>query len=365
MPAHLQPHTPVNPEKKKAPPPFFSPFGGRRPSGQSIAVGLIGTVLFHLLFVLGIPRSLLQLDLEEMERVNEPIDILLEEPPEEEPEPRFVETNQEAPDNEPDEADTFSARNQQAAQEEMPEELSPDHTPATEGEDHEAAKPIAGELNPPITAVPAQESPASPEMVDPSNPARKDPLPGFEEDEPVDDEGAGSSIAEASENPSPVDEQILGEETDSDDDRPPVFTAPVVPNRASPAPRPRLPRATPGPIRNQPLGVSQVGRIAVDAKFSEFGDYLERMIEAVSQRWNAMVASRSYGETSVRVVLEFKITRDGTIEDLVVVDSTAKALGILLARSAIEQGQPYGVWPKEMVDVLGESQTITFAFYYW
>lgn len=364
MSSRLQPHTPVTPGERKEPPLFFSPFGGRKPNRQSFIIGAVGTVLFHLLFLFGLPRSLLNVDLEDMGRTNEPLDIVLVEPEEPE-EPRFVETNQEAPENEPDDADTFSARNQQAAQEEIPEELSEDDLPAAEGEEHEAAKTIAGDLNPPITSIPSQESPASPEFIDPSNPQRKDPLPGFEDDEIVSEEGVATSDADSAENPNPDNERMLGEDTDTNDVSAPIFTAPVVPNRESPAPRPRLPRATPGPQRLREAGVSQTGQIAVNATFSQFGDYLERMIEAVSQRWNAMVASRSYGETSVRVVLEFKITQDGTIEQLEVIDSSAQALGILLCRSAIEQGQPYGVWPQEMVEVLGESQTIKFAFYYW
>ena len=39
-------------------------------------------------------------------------------------------------------------------------------------------------------------------------------------------------------------------------------------------------------------------------------------------------------------------------------------LGILLCRSAIEQGAPYGTWTEDMSGVLGESQTITFTFFY-
>ena len=361
-----QPHTPRPDPEREALREF--PIEDRRWNRESIFIGIVGTILLHLLFIFGVPSSYLDLGVRDEAEPETEFDIKLVDPEEEtEEEPQFVETNQAAPENVPDETNNFSARNQQAANEELPEELSEDRTPAREGEDEVPFdKVFSGELTQPeLTTPPAEETPATPEQTDPSNPQRRDPLPGFEVDESESEEGTGSSIAESSPQPQPATEKVEGDEKASEDAELPVFKSPLSAERPSPTPRPRLPRATPGPVRRQDVGVSQTGAIAVNAKFSEYGEYLERMVEAISQRWNALCASRSYRESSTHVLIEFKITRDGLIKDMETVENTSQALGVLLVTTAIREGQPYGPWPREMVEVLGEEQTIRFNFHYW
>ncbi len=370
MPSGLyKPHTPRPDPKRDARREF--PIEDERWNPRSILAGLVGTLLFHLLFFYGIPNSYLDLGLKEPVEEAEEFDIQLvdpEEEAEEEPEPRFIETNRAAPENAPDETDNISGRDQQAANETAPAELSEDRTPAREGEDDVPFdKIISGDLTPPELSpppAPVEEQPAEAEQTPPSAPQRQDPPPGFEEDR-SEEEGTGASIAESTEDPVPGPEKIEGEDEPSEDTELPVFVSPLSGARPSPAPRPRLPRALPGPVRRQETGVSQTGAIAVDAKFSEYGQYLERMIEAVSQRWTALCNSRAYRENSTHVVIEFKVTREGLIRDIATIENTTQALGVLLAQSAIEQGQPYGPWSREMIDTLGEEQTVTFSFHYW
>ncbi|RKX28186.1 MAG: hypothetical protein DRP71_17645 [Verrucomicrobia bacterium] len=343
------------------------PLRERRRHGRSITVGIIGTILFHLLFVFSLPSSYFLLDPSEGEKPYRQFDIEIISEPEEE-EPRYVETNPNAADNEPDNADNFSARNQQAANEEAPDDLSPDRTPATEGEDLPSNKIISGDLNPPVPSMaPPQEEEISQDSLPttlPSNPEKIDPLPGFEDDVIVDDEGTGMTEAEESARPTEAEELVEGIEADTNDDRPFAVESYEQTQRPVPQPRPRLPRSPPGPIRKQSSGVSATGAVAYDAKFSQFGDYMERMIEVVTQRWHALAESRSYREISSTVRLEFRLHEDGRVDELVTVDTNSRALGILLCRSAIEQGAPYSTWPQDMRDVLGESQTITFTFFY-
>ena len=335
---------------------------------RSTTAGIIGTVLFHLLFVFSLPRSYLIVDPSEVKAKFEEFDIEIITEPEEE-EPHYAETNPQSPENEPDETNNFSARSQQAANEELPEELSPDRTPATEGDDLPSTKIISGDLNPPLPVFSHQEmqqpSDASIPTTTPSNPERVDPLPGFEDDVIVTDEGTGMAEAEEVENPNIVDEPVEGVEADTNDPDPFALPSPQEAQRPTPQPRPILPRAPPGPVRTQRAGVSQTGQVGYDAKFSEFGDYIERVVEAVTQRWHALASARSYRETSTFVRLEFELSQDGSVSELYVTETTAKALGILLCRSAIEQGAPFGPWTEEMIGVLGEEQTITFTFHYW
>ncbi|MEZ5278231.1 MAG: hypothetical protein R3F07_17750 [Opitutaceae bacterium] len=345
------------------------PLEDRRWQSRSITAGIIGTILFHLLFVFSIPRSVLRIeDGDRADRFQE-FDIEIISDPEE-PEPQYVETNPLAPENEPDETANFSARNQQAANEELPDEISPDRTPATEGEEFPTEKIVSGDLNPPVPTFAPPEPQQDPSdlsvpMTVPSNPERIDPLPGFEDDVIVSEEGTGMTEAEEVPNPVFADEPVEGIEADTNEVRPFSPPATVATPRPTPQPRPRLPRSPPGPVRDQRAGVSQTGSVGYDAKFSQFGDYMERVVEVVTQRWHAMAAARSYRETSSTVMLEFKLRSDGSIADLDTVATNSKALGILLCRSAIEQGAPYGPWPEDMRQVLGDEQTITFTFHYW
>lgn len=345
------------------------PLDDRRLHRRSITAGIIGTVLFHLLFIFSLPRSYLIVDPGEVKESFRQFDIEIITEPEEE-EPQYAETNPYAPENEPDETNNFSARNQQAANEELPEELSPDRTPATEGDDIPSSKIISGDLNPPIPVLAPQEmqqqpSDASVPTTTPSNPERIDPLPGFEDDVIVTDEGTGMAEAEEVETPKIAEDPVDGIDADTDDTDPFALPSTREAQRPTPQPRPRLPRTPPGPVRSQESGVSQTGMVAYDAKFSQFGEYMERMVEVVTQRWHALAAARSYREIRSFVRLEFKLRADGSIGELYTSDTTSKALGILLCRSAIEQGAPYGPWNQEMVEVLGDEQTMTFTFHYW
>jgi hypothetical protein len=198
-----------------------------------------------------------------------------------------------------------------------------------------------------------------------SDPQEQTPLPGIEEEENLSEEGVGASLAEDSTNPSPVVEPIEGREEPSEDTEVVGFTAPSDPRRSTPAPRPRLERALPGPVKQQDAGVSQTGYIGVNANFSQFGEYMERMVEAVSQHWDNNCRLAAYSGSGSNVVVEFRLTRDGRIRDLKTKQSTASGLGEQLVKSAIEAGEPYGPWTEDMVQVLGDDETITFRFRYW
>ena len=58
---------------------------------------------------------------------------------------------------------------------------------------------------------------------------------------------------------------------------------------AAPDPdRPRLrsaPAGTTGFLLRNNVGVNRVGRVAVDARFSNYGDYTQRMMEAIQSTW--------------------------------------------------------------------------------
>jgi hypothetical protein len=60
----------------------------------------------------------------------------------------------------------------------------------------------------------------------------------------------------------------------------------------------------------------------------------------------------------------FRMDSKGDISEVVKVDSTGGRAVKDACVSAIVARAPYGVWPDDMVGVLGDSQEITFTFHY-
>lgn len=367
--------SPVRRRRGTLPPPkpLDMPIDGRSWDRRAIVVGFIATLVFHLLFYVAMPSSPLGFESRDPAESDLGKDLqieLMEETPEEQPrQPRYVETNPEAPENEPDKTDNFSARNQQAANEKVPEELSKDKTPARDGRDDVPFdKAFTGtyEQTPAFQPTPAtrEQQPVQGQQGS-EQPMAQNPPSGFDESRSDDPDGLASTVAKPAPNPKPDAKVTDGSDKPQQQARPQIDASVASPARPAPAPRPRLPKAPPGPVKRQPAGVSQTGRTAVNAHFGPFGDYLERMQEAIQQRWDALGRQRSISESQTRVVLEFTLTKEGLIRDLETIDTTSKALGTLLCRTAVEQGQSYGEWSKEMVTLLGDDEKITFTFYYW
>ncbi|MBE2215673.1 MAG: hypothetical protein IAE82_17505, partial [Opitutaceae bacterium] len=193
------------------PRPLDMPIDLRSWDRRAIGIGVVATLLFHLLFFVAMPRSLIVLDPLDPDagRLGEDLAIeLTEETPEEQPpRPRYVETNPEAPENEPDKTENFSARNQQAANETVPEELSKDKTPAREGEDDVPFdKAFTGSLDqtPAFQPTPATRE-QQPLQGQPGSdqPMAQNPPSGFDETRNDDPDGLASSIAKPLPNPKP------------------------------------------------------------------------------------------------------------------------------------------------------------------
>ncbi len=303
---------------------------------------------------------------------------------------RFVETNPDVPTNEPDQTDHIAARDQQAAQPDPASNRSPDNIPELEGEEPDSPKIVDGDLADPEPAPPpgvhmpgepSEPSEAS-EAIErfdatPLEPGAPPPAPDFLEEEPRDGEGLGSwlepdsgeEVVEEASQEDPVNltlNPLTGLPREPQPDSPEVQPGqPAEPGEPRPRPRVRS-QVAPGPLMERPGGVTRAGAIAIDANFSEYGDYLQRMFDAVALKWNQLnqSARRSYSEVNSRVVVEFEITREGEIRNLQVVHTSADRLRTLFCEDAIKSRAPYGAWTKEMVDVLGDVQAVRFTFLY-
>src|SRR5882757_3589646 len=107
------------------------------PEKRSVQIGLLGTILVHILVFLalwhwrGAPLQFVSSTPPKQFDINLTSDSF-EQPAPKPPPDRFVETNPDAPENEPDKTRNFAARNQQVAQEKPTPDGKSDR-PALEG----------------------------------------------------------------------------------------------------------------------------------------------------------------------------------------------------------------------------------------
>ncbi|MBK1878868.1 hypothetical protein [Pelagicoccus mobilis] len=369
-------------------------------------IGVGGTICIHIWLILFLMFG--KFTVEPMETVDrfKDFSIELEAPLEpEEEEQVYTQTNPDVPDNEPDDTNRFSARNQQAANEEKPEELDPENRPANESDDNiETEQVLSGTLYEPLPALPPSESPneesqepeeqsTPPQPPSPNQPllaavedggqTLKKEIPLFGSQEEAEDE---SGLAEhvydkLEEAPTNITDYIEGEQDEGEteqtvEESPELVGAPrarptleaIQARDGVPTPRarPQLPRLPSGPTRDSRLGVSSVGRLAVDAKASKFGEYMERLIETVKLNWDDLVERSSAEERKSVVKIKFILNQHGIVEDIEILEgTTARAIGIYMCREAIQRGVPFGAWPEGLVDMFGTEEDITFSFHYY
>lgn len=135
----------------------------------------------------------------------------------------------------------------------------------------------------------------------------------------------------------------------------------------APKPRPRLSMKIPaGPLADNPNAASKAGVVAAESRFSEFGAYQQRMIEAISRQWNLLGSRYDLsGAVGSQVSIEFSLNTEGELVDCKIAFSTSTNTGTGLCEQAILSTAPYGVWTQEMVNTLGaQPQQVKIKFWY-
>jgi hypothetical protein len=354
-----------------------------------VVFGVVGTILFHLLAYFLADKQLLGLgstydisipdDVATMREKYEQQELTFlladDEPP---AQPRkFVEVNPEAPENDPGKTDNFGARNQQAAQP-IP---GNDHSDRgkTSGELEESTAIVTGSREQPvegsmISGTNGQNGTGGMQAVvvgDPSQPMATAPLPGLEKITGDNPEGIGTNIGKST-NGKAEDDKLQEGRKEGDKSKQAMLAVsgggvPGAPGRPSPRPRPKLQPVRPAVLANQPLSASNAGVIGVDAKFSEFGDYLQELIDTVDAQWQKLVGEMTtYPPSKSVVTVTFKLNAEGEVQILDVQgEDSAGRVGTYTCMDAIRARAPYRPWTKEMVAVLGTEQEIRFSFHYW
>ena len=360
---------PERPARRLAVPRFSSD-----PEVRSVQVGVVATVIIHLLLLLLFPAMFRN----DMKGIIRPAaakpQFNIELAPEtftqtKPPSPfKFVETNPDAPENVPDKTENFGAQNQQVAQEKPTPDGKSDR-PAIEGQTEITSTQIVdGRKSDPVIpqeVVPPMQTPVATEAVEATKRAQ-DPLSGFDKTVGENKEAVGSNIAPATAHAEDVPEKVEGTR-----DAPLVVGATsktIKIDPRTPQPRPQLVKNVRAAIfQENKLGTSNIGLTAYNAKWSSYGAYLQKLIDAIDARWQDLVsASKHYPQPGSRVTVTFVLNSQGRIASIRTVDGDAGELATNWCVTAISPSAEfsYGEWTSDMLAVFGDKQELTFTFLY-
>jgi hypothetical protein len=136
---------------------------------------------------------------------------------------------------------------------------------------------------------------------------------------------------------------------------------PVDPER----PRASIPSGTAGLLLRNSVGVNRAGAVAIDARFSQYGDYTQRMLEAIQSSWWSIIERSQFeGVQRGRVTVRFRLHRDGTVTDTTILINEVTRVMSLACKDAVMAPAPYDIWRADMVALYGESDIVTINFYY-
>ncbi len=360
------------------PPPADVP--ERDKTDRSIAIGAGCTLLFHILLVWLSPNFAF----EKFSGVHSGISVNnanrgktfdFELAPgtfkEREKDPfRFVETNSAAPENVPDKTTNFSNRNQQSAQEVAALEKDPENRPSVQGQDEIKSDTIvSGNMAPPqLSPAPTPEvtKDEAQERVEQKARAELVPLDGMEKFEGKAEDGIASNISKSKSPTNRADQAEQGAPNATDPTG--GLVAVTATSQAQPKERPRLSSTSlnrSSILTNRAAGVTNIGVVGRDARWSEYGEYLNTLIEIVQAQWYKILnESRVSPPRGSHVVVTFRISSKGETEIVKVEDTNAGRQGVFSCQNAITYPQPYGKWSEAMIAVLGNSQELTFSFHY-
>jgi hypothetical protein len=345
------------------------------PESRSVLVGVAAVIVVHaLLFLLG--PFLLRTDNTHVaaRKAATPRQFNIEISPEafaqfRKPPPpptptKYIEANPNAPDKVPEHTTNFSSQNQVLAQE-KPQLDQHNDKPKLDGKKNfQSNQTVSGSLAKPVDSPPPEPvSKASAAKTATQARLAQDTLPGFDKMKPGED-GYGSNVGT---NPNVT--KVSDTKVDGVKDGSATGTVAQMPtiDRNHPRPRPVLEQVhtRPAIFEDNQFGTSNIGPVAVDAKWSNYGAYLHKMMEAIQVQWDRiLIDSRTEPPSGTTVTVKFTMDFHGKVTSIIEVESTSTEQGKQSCLTAITMTAPYGDWTDDMIAVLGQSQDMTFQFYY-
>jgi hypothetical protein len=128
------------------------------------------------------------------------------------------------------------------------------------------------------------------------------------------------------------------------------------------------PHTLPGLRMMQNGGAARVALApSFDVKATPYGQYDQKFIEAVTQRWYDLLDSQMFAlDRTGKVVLRFHLNYDGSISDMTVLQNSVGELLGHVCENAVHDPAPFEPWSDEMRHQIGNTfREITFTFYYY
>ena len=106
---------------------------------------------------------------------------------------------------------------------------------------------------------------------------------------------------------------------------------------------------------------------SLDAKQTPFGNYDKQIVDAVTDRWYAMLDSGHFAQDRTgKVVVRFKLKYDGSILEMTTLENTVGISLTYVCRQAIAEAAPFSRWPDDMRRMIGANfREVSFTFYYY
>ena len=105
---------------------------------------------------------------------------------------------------------------------------------------------------------------------------------------------------------------------------------------------------------------------SLEVKASSLGNYDARFVAAVQQCWDALLEQQHYSLDRLgKVVIDFRLTEDGRITDMRVVEENVGDIWTTICQLAITKPSPYEKWPTDVRRMVGaDYRDVRFTFYY-
>ena len=348
----------------------------QEPESRSILIGVVGTILIHLLLLLIGPILLRNDAAHALVRPHaRPRQFSIQLAPEAfkaPPKPKspmnFVETNPDAPENIPDKTNNFAARNQQVAQE-KPTLNGKSERPAMEGQKEiHSQQIVTGQLVKPVESTPTPPSPVTPPVESHLTAPKQEQIPfaGFDKKSGEAVDGYASNIATPSDAAKNIPEKIDG-----------LKNVPLIQGATDmqPAIDPHHPRARPQVVKTMQtrpaifeenkIGTQNVGVRAINANWSHYGEYLQKLTEIVQVQFDKLnYESRIAQAAGTSITVKFTLNPEGQIRIVSVDPSKGNAQAERISVSSITIPAPFGPWTDDMKALLGAEEEMVFEFYY-
>jgi hypothetical protein len=106
---------------------------------------------------------------------------------------------------------------------------------------------------------------------------------------------------------------------------------------------------------------------SLDVRQTAFGMYDKQIVDAVTDKWYAMLDSGHFAQDRTgKVVVHFKLKYDGTILEMTTSENTVGISLAYVCREAIAEAAPFAQWPSDMRrEIDANFRDVSFTFYYY